>query len=202
MLIECRARRGARDIRIGRRDNDIGTKADVYGRVYHFLPQPKLLPEGVDPAVHVCEVEDERAIERFVVGLPEQFNEVGKPPRIKFEQPRAATSGQVPVTTEMVGDEELGKPDPSQQVDTMAAAKKLHQKWLDDMLGRSIKGIGQELHRFNSAELGELRDEEKRGDKPRVTLLAALEEAIEEANQREEGGPTMPADDPADISVE
>jgi hypothetical protein len=202
MLVECRARRGKRDIRVGRKDTDIGSKSEVYGKLYHFLPRPELLPEGIDPAVHVCEVTDERAIERFVVGIPEQYNEVGKPPRIKFEQPRAETSGQIPITTEMVDDEQLGTPDPSQRVDPMAKAKELHQKWLDDMLARPIKGIGQELHRFNSAELGELRDEEARAKKPRATLIAALNEAIEDANEREEGGPTMPPDDPQDISVE
>ena len=202
MLVECRARRGKRDIRVGRKDTDIGSKSEVYGKLYHFLPRPELLPEGMDPALHVCEVTDERAIERFVVGIPEQYNEVGKPPRVKQDVAAPATAGQVPVTTEMVGDEELGAPDPSQVVDPMAKAKKLHQKWLDDMLARSVKGIGQELHRFNSAELGELRDEEARAKKPRQTLLGALDEAIEDANQREEGGPQLPPDDPNDISVE
>lgn len=200
MLIECRARRRARDIRVGRRDNDVGTKADVYGQIYHFRPQPELIPDGLDAAMHVCEVSDDRAIERFVVGLPEEFNEVGKPPRVT----RAAaqtTSGQPAVVTDMIDGDELGEPDAPQEVDPMAKAKDLHQKWLDDMLSRPVKQIHLELHKFNSAELGELRDEEAR-TKNRVTLVATLEGAIEEANEREEGGPMLPADDPTDISVE
>ena len=67
MLIECRARRVARDPRIGRKDRDIGTKAKVAGKIYHFRPQPELVDDGMDTAAHICEISDPRAIKPAAV---------------------------------------------------------------------------------------------------------------------------------------
>jgi len=220
MLIECRARRIRRDLRVGRRDSDEGTKAKLFGKTYWFRPQPNLLPAGVDPAVHVCLVEDERAIERFVIGLPEQFNEVGKPPRVQRDKGPRVAPGQLQVVTELIdSDDELGSLDAPVDVDPMRAAKALHQQWINDMLDQPVKTIGGDLHRFHADELAELIEGEKAGQN-RKTLLAGLEEALVDAKARLAGIPrflrddapddvehaeledALAEDEPADISVE
>lgn len=202
MLIECRARRVPRDPRIGRKDRDIGSKSRLFGKVYHFRPQPDLVPETQDKEAHICKVTDERAIKRFVGELPEQYNELGKPPRVP---PAAApaTSGQPVVMTELLDeDDELGEADAPAEVDPLRHARALHNRWLEEMLEQPVRSLVSELSRFNLTELDELMGAERKGKK-RESLYKALGVARELAVEREESAPVMPPDDNNDdIQVE
>ncbi len=201
MLIECRARRAARDPRIGRKDRDLGSKPKVFGKIYHFRPQPELIPEGYDTEAHVCEISDERAIKRFVDGLPEQFNEIGKPPRIPDSAKPRAVHGQVEVKTELLdGDDELGNKD-AKPIDPLSGAKRLHQEWLDDMLEQPVKTIARDLHRYNGDELQTLIDAERDG-KARKSMIDLLVIAKDEAIAQAGKAPDMPADDDPAMNLE
>jgi hypothetical protein len=199
MLIECRARRVARDPRIGRKDRDIGTKAKVYGKIYHFRPQPDLIPAGCDSEAHVCEVSDDRAIKRFLEGLPEQFNEIGKPPRIPQDSGPRQVHGQIETVIELLDDDDqLGDKD-VREIDPLAGAKRLQKEWIDDMLEQPVKHVAKELHRYNADEIQTLIDAEKKGKKRKSmieTLLVAQDEAIAAA----ESAPQLPPDD--DLALE
>ncbi len=112
MLIECRQRRDARpNKRVGRKDLDLGSKSKVHGKSSWFRPQPDLITNGGDPLAHVCEVEDPRAIERYL-GIAEAYNEHGKPPRVAPEGTSFATGGQPEIkTVRLDADDELAKRD-------------------------------------------------------------------------------------------
>lgn len=194
MLIECRARRVARDPRIGRKDRDIGTKAKVYGKIYHFRPQPDLIPEGSDKEAHVCEVSDDRAIKRFLIDLPEQFNEIGKPPRIPAASGPREVHGQLETRTELIDeDDTLGEP-VAREVDPLAGAKRLQKEWIDDMLEQPVKNVAKELHRYNADELQTLIDAERKG-KNRKSMIETLVVAKDEAVAAQASVPDLPADD-------
>jgi hypothetical protein len=201
MLIECRARRVARDPRVGRKDRDIGSKSRLYGKVYHFRPQPDLVPEHQDKEAHICKVTDDRAIKRFVDGLPEQYNELGKPPRAAAAT-APSTSGQPAVMTELLDEgDELGQADAPAAVDPLRHAKALHTRWLEEMLEQPVRALISDLSRFNTTELDELMGAEREGKK-RKSLYEALGIARELAVEREESAPVMPPDDNDDIQVE
>lgn len=198
MLIECRARRVARDPRIGRKDRDIGTKAKVAGKIYHFRPQPELVDEGMDTAAHICEISDPRAIKRFLEELPEQFNEFGKPPRIP-DQASAEVHGQIETVTELLDDgDELGDKD-VKDIDPLAGAKRLHEEWLSDMLSQPVKQVAKELHRYNPQELLTLIEAEKKG-KNRASMIKTLLVAKDEAEALAAAVPDLPPDD--DLNLE
>lgn len=57
MLIECTILRPG------------GTVIELYGQEYHFVPRAD--------GAHVCEIEDERAIERLVFEIPEGYRPAG-----------------------------------------------------------------------------------------------------------------------------
>lgn len=194
MLIECRARRVARDPRIGRKDRDIGTKAKVYGKIYHFRPQPDLVPQGCDTEAHICEVGDDRAIKRFLEGLPEQFNEIGKPPRIPQDSGPREVHGQIETVTVLLDDEDaLGAQD-AQEIDPLAGAKRLQKEWIDDMLEQPVKHIAKELHKYNADELQTLIDAERDG-KNRKSMIQTLVVAKDEAIAQAGSVGTLPPDD-------
>lgn len=197
MLIECRARRVAHDPRIGRKDRDIGTKSKLFGMIYHFRPQPELVAEGLDGEAHICVVDDARAIKRFLIEIPEQFNELGKPPRIPPAP--AAVQGQVETTTELIdSDDALGDKD-AKPIDPLAGAKRLHQQWLDEMLSAPVKQVAKDLHRYNPDELTQLLDAEKAG-KNRKSMIEVLAVAKDGAEAQAAAVPDLPPDD--DISLE
>jgi hypothetical protein len=202
MLIECRARRVARDARIGRKDRDLGTKSRLFGKVYHFRPQADLVPETMDSEAHICKVTDDRAIRRFIEELPEQFNELGKPPRVSAAAAALETSGQPAIMTELVdADDELGESDAPAEVDPLRHARALHNRWLEEMLEQPVRSLVSDLSRFNTTELDELMNAERKGKK-RESLYKALGVARELAVEREESAPVMPPDDNDDIQVE
>lgn len=194
MLIECRARRVARDPRIGRKDRDIGTKAKVYGKIYHFRPQPDLVPHGCDTEAHICEVGDDRAVKRFLEGLPEQFNEIGKPPRIPQDSGSRQVHGQIETVTVLLDDKDsLGDKD-MQEIDPLAGAKRLQKEWIDDMLEQPVKHIAKELHRYNADELQTLIEAERNG-KNRKSMIQTLVMAKDEAVAQAASVSTLPPDD-------
>lgn len=194
MLIECRARRVARDPRIGRKDRDIGTKAKVYGKIYHFRPQPDLVPDGFDKEAHVCEISDDRAIKRFINDLPEQFNELGKPPRIPQNAGPRQVHGQLETRTELIDDDDTLGEKVSREIDPLAGAKRLQKQWIDDMLEQPVKTVAKELHRYNPDELQTLIDAE-RGGKNRKSMIETLVVAKDEAEAAQASVPALPADD-------
>lgn len=193
MLVECRARRDKRDIRIGRKDRDLGTKVKLFGRIYHFRPQPDLVPEGLDPAAHICEVSDERAIVRFVTELPEQFNELGKPPRIP-QPDQAEASGQPEVVVELLDEDDvLGEKD-AREVDPLASARRLQQEWIGAMLAQSVTKVAKDLPRYDADEIDLLIQAERKG-KNRRTMIEALLAAQEQAVEAKQAVPQLPPDD-------
>jgi hypothetical protein len=159
------------------------------------------VPETQDKEAHICKVTDDRAIKRFVDGLPEQYNELGKPPRVP-PAAAAASSGQPAVMTELLDeDDELGEADAPVEVDPLRHARALHTRWLEEMLEQPVRSLVSELSRFNLTELDELMDAERKGKK-RESLYKALGVARELAIEREESAPVMPPDDDDDIKVE
>lgn len=181
MLIECRAKRKRLDIRIGRKDTDLGTKVNLFDKLYWFRPQAELLKktlgdsdaEYVDLEAHVCVVEDQRAIDRFLE-LAEQFNEYGKPPKIAAEPPPA--EGQPEVITELEGGEPLGKPD-QVKIDHLSAAREIQRKWVNDMLAKPVTVFVKDISDLDDDEL-ELLLASERSDKRRKGVTDALKKAM------------------------
>lgn len=180
MIIECRARRKARDPRVGRKDNDGGTKVKLYGKIYWFRPQPELVPTGCDPAAHVCRVDDERAVKHLLEQIPEQFNEIGKPPRVPQKAGPRVAVGQPPVRTELLDDDDsLGERD-SREVDPLASARRIQQEWINDMLERPVRQVAKDLDTLNEQEITLLIEAEKDG-KNRKSMLEVLTVSREHA---------------------
>ena len=184
MLIECRARRKRLDIRLGRKDNDLGTKIKLPqagNQLWWFRPQPELLKknlgddsEYVDLEAHVCEVDHPVAIARFLE-LVEEFNEYGKPPKIKPEPGPAP--GQPEVVIELVdADDTLGQPD-NVPVDPLAAAKELQQEWITKMLNQPVNVFVKDLKNLDDDELEMLLMSERAG-KRRKGQTEALKKAL------------------------
>lgn len=169
MLIECRARRKARDPRIGRRDSDVGSKSTLFNKTYHFKPR-----EGSGEA-HVCEVTDKRAIARLL-SIAEQYNQHGHPPRVPPSRNGLAT-GQPAVVTEFLDDgDELGTADaPKRPIhDPHVRAKRIFSEWVDEQLQNPVKQIQKNVADFTREELDALLVAEREGQQ-RKTVINALQ---------------------------
>ena len=152
MIIECRARRVAKGLLVGRRDNDDGTKTRLFGKHYHFKPRPELTEGKGDAAAHVCEVTDKRAIDHLL-SIPEGFNEFGKPPRLKNQGPKVAP-GQPEIVTEMLDDGDTLAPKPqNDNADPLAGAKKAQAQWIDDQLSKPVTVLRRDVHDMSNDEL-------------------------------------------------
>lgn len=138
MLIECRQRREP-----NHRSPKGGTELTLFNRRYHFRPQPDLLKgkfSDCDPEMHICEVNDEKAIERLLA-IPEGYNKVGAPPQLPTPPVKIEAQGQPPITTELIDDDDtLGTPDVD-DLDPLALAKREQIAWIEDMLARNTKEI-------------------------------------------------------------
>ncbi len=175
MLIECRQRRDARPKKVGRKDIDDGSKSRVFGRNYHFHPQPDLINGEGDPLAHVCKVEDPRAIERFL-SIAEAYNEFGKPPRVAPEGKEFAAGGQPEIVTLLLdADDSLGESDSKPFVsDPLDQARKLQAQWVQEMLDKSVHDIVKQVPGLAENEVALLLAGEK-GGQQRSELLSALE---------------------------
>lgn len=181
MLIECRQRRKRRDDRIGRKDNDVGIKPKLFGKRYWFRPQPELLTkllgdqtEFADLNAHICEIEDERAIARFLE-LAEQYNEYGRPPKIAKEPD--PPPGQPAIHTELIdSDDTLGEPD-QKKSDPLAAAKEIQREWVADQLDKPVTVFVKDISGLDDDELELLLASERSG-KRRKGVTEALKKAL------------------------
>lgn len=174
MLIECRQRRdAATNKRVGRKDLDAGSKSRVHGKLYWFRPQAELVNNGGDPLAHVCVVDDPRAIERYL-GIPEGYNEFGKPPRIPAEGESFAVGGQPAVETVLLDkDDDLGKRDSEPFTsDPLKRARELQAEWVQDMLDKSAHDIVKAVPSLNNSEVALLLDGEAKGQQRSELLLA------------------------------
>ena len=179
MLIECRQRRDARpNKRVGRKDLDIGSKSKVHGKLYWFRPQPDLITNGGDPIAHVCEVNDPKAIERYL-SIAEAYNEFGKPPRVVPEGTALATGGQPAIKTVLLdADDDLGHRDSKPFVsDPLEMARRLQAEWVTDMLDKSVHDIVKQVPGLAPPEVDLLLNGEKKGQQ-RSELLEALDPAF------------------------
>ena len=169
MLIECRARRKAREPRIGRHDSDVGSKSTLFKKTYHFKPR-----EGSGEA-HVCEVTDRKAIARLL-SIAEQYNQYGHPPRV----PKSANGrhvGQPEVVTEFLDDgDELGTADQPKRPyhDPHTRAKAIFAEWVDEQLQNPVKEIQKNVAEFTGEELEALLAAERAGQQ-RKTVINALQ---------------------------
>lgn len=186
MLIECRQRRKARSDRVGRKDIDAGSKSKVFGRRYHFRPQAELVNGIGDPLAHICEVEDPRAIERFL-SIAEAYNEFGKPPRVRPEGSERAAGGQPEIITELLDAKDtLGHRDSKPYTaDPLEHARRLQAEWVQDTLDKSVHDIVKAIPGLHQDEIGLLLDGEKIGQQ-RSELLTALDEPVEESGEIQE----------------
>jgi hypothetical protein len=179
MLIECRQRRDARPSkRVGRKDLDLGTKSKVHGKRYWFRPQPDLISNGGDPLAHVCEVEDPKAIERYL-SIAEAYNEFGKPPRVAPEGREFASGGQPEIETLLLdADDALGKRDSKPFTsDPLERARELQGEWVQDMLDKSVHDIVKTVPGLQDSEVALLLNGENKGQQ-RSELLQALDPAF------------------------
>lgn len=179
MLIECRQRRDARpNKRVGRKDLDAGSKSKVHGKNYWFRPQPDLINGAGDELAHVCEVDDPRAIERFL-SIAEAYNEFGKPPRVAPEGNAFATGGQPEIKTVLLdADDEIGHRDSKPFVsDPLEQARRLQAEWVTDMLDKSVHDIVKEVPGLAEPEVDLLLKGERKGQQ-RSELLEALDPAF------------------------
>jgi hypothetical protein len=180
MLIECRQRRDAATTkRVGRKDLDVGSKSRLYGKLYHFRPQPDLINGIGDPLAHICVVDDPRAIERYLA-IPEAYNEFGKPPRVPPEGKSFAEGGQPEIITELLDDEDtLGQRDSKPFTsDPLEKARELQAEWVQGVLDKSVHEIVKVVPGLNNSEVALLLDGETTGQQ-RSELLAALAPADE-----------------------
>jgi hypothetical protein len=179
MLIECRQRRDARPSKgVGRKDLDLGTKSKVHGKRYWFRPQPDLISNGGDPLAHVCEVEDPKAIERYL-SIAEAYNEFGKPPRVAPEGREFASGGQPEIETLLLdADDALGKRDSKPFTsDPLERARELQGEWVQDMLDKSVHDIVKTVPGLQDSEVALLLNGENKGQQ-RSELLQALDPAF------------------------
>ena len=187
MLIECRQRRDARpNKRVGRKDLDMGSKSRVHGKLYWFRPQPDLVTNGGDPLAHVCEIEDPRAIERYL-GIAEAYNEFGKPPRVAAEGAAFATGGQPEIKTVLLDEgDELAHRDAKPFVsDPLEQARRLQAEWVTEMLDKSVHDIVKQVPGLAQPEVDLLLVGEKKGQQ-RSELLEALDPAFVAPGETEE----------------
>jgi len=188
MLIECRGRRKPNHI-----NPDGGTKLDLFGRKYHFKPQPDRCKAGQDPDAHICDVIDDRAIQ-LLLAIPESYNKFGLPPQIPAKVAAKVAPGQPSITTQLIDDDdELGEPD-SPEVDVLAAARAAQDEWIAEMLAKPTKAIGaMDLSELDDDTLEKVLEAEQAAAKRvTVTKLVAGEQAKRKAdnatNPDAEGG--------------
>jgi hypothetical protein len=179
MLIECRQRRDARpNKRVGRKDLDLGSKSKVHGKKYWVRPPPELVTNGGDPLAHICEIEDPRAIARYL-SIAESYNEFGKPPQVAPEGETFASGGQPAIKTVLLDvEDDLGRRDSKPFVsDPLERARELQAEWVEDMLDKSVHDIVKAVPGLNDGEVDLLLTGEKKGQM-RSELLSALDPAF------------------------